>query len=335
MKLKNLCVDFSVKLWENHVITYENNGFPSCGADFRLSDGICKTEFSISEIYKFHLEDIITYIDLTLEGKLEKNVLLKFKIPKIKNKGAYIPLIFKIHADKICWELIYESGRKKESGAVRCVFGLCAEDLKLFKECLVCGMKKIDWENHGKIKYYEADISFDGSKWCYSAESLEKYLNAALKSFKLKRVFVNTAAFIEREVYDENAVYYPRGNKLILELENCVVMLEIFGEGLFKLKTAENKNVNFQKKYARLPEDEKNCFSDIRGAYKMSYENLSAKTAEVEKTYVWAYDVMGFECDEAEEGGGLPGAVNIGLSGGIVLRISGDEIIGFSVLIEK
>lgn len=198
---------------------------------------------------------------------------------------------------------------------------------------------------YGKTKYYtilkepQADW-----KWCYSAKSLQDELQQVCVGQKIRAVYVDLYAFLERIDGRQDIVdmsYY--GGPAHVFFDNVVLTLIFDAEGLLRygMTPVWEWRIRYTKDYRPLDAFEKTYL------YRVSaddiadpFEDTKVEQIRVSGTDTWPFHTWDFDEDIAEAAASkndLPAEIKFSLNNGIDLNIYGDslEYYGISTNLHK
>ena len=328
--------DFSMRLIETKYVRFEYEKDPFCGISIATSDMTTSFTFDRLGLHKSHLKRIIAEIDNTLAGKHNEDLHLQFADPRIAGGDLFSPISFVIHPgqthEEDYWEFQYKSnGGYHNSGKTQYSVCLCTDDLKNFKDDLQSQIDNFNWEEHGKIEYYEIRLPEHEPETVYSAEELCADLSGFLAGKTLKKIFVSLRGFIDSSQRTENSLDFSyMGGEILLLFDDLAVELYIHAQGMIQYHVYEDIDPNvFVKKRGFAPEDtysNDSYFCDIAPLLALKYENSRVKTVEVFPTDTWPFSQSWFDEAKAEASGHLPNLIKLSMSNGVRVCFEGDII---------
>ncbi len=345
MDLYCMCNAFFIKLIESNYIRYEGDNDPFCGISISASDGTTSFTFDGLGLHRSHLQSIISEIDNTLAGKHNKDYHLQFADPNIIGGDCYSPISFCIYCgkthDEDYWEFIYEAnGGWHNSGKTKYSFCFCTDDLKNLRVELETQINNFNWNEHGKIDYYEIDLPEKNYTTAYSAAELRDELSRLLTGKTLKKMFVDLYGHIDSKQYDDNRISFSyMGGPDLLVFDDVAVELCIHGEGMIRYRVFENFDANsIVKRRGYAPEDTYNnpaYYFDLATVLALRFEDKTLKNIEIATTDTWPFSQSWFDEAKANSSNDLPNLIKFHMSNDVQICFAGDSIEYYYMYLEQ
>ena len=340
-EMKKMIDDAQAKDFDNYAY---------CNVIIKATDTAGEFTFDNLALTKANIEEIIAYIDKTINKEIEHNHQIRFvekHIPEIYGRSL---ISFHIYASEEhsndYWEFRYDAiNGAPGSGDMHYSIGLSLENLIELKDSLIAQMEKIDWKSHGKIFFFDMTEQLNGAeyRYWYSAEEMQKEFDGICKGHKLLKMFVSLDGYYYAKITENGLDFYNMGGEIILVFDEFAIGLIIHGEGMFTGTIL--KDFNFDKchrifDYPRSNcrwEDDRELMVDMCKSIDIDYEQQKVTKCEVEPTDMYAFKLSDFEdekADKAADNNDLPEKLAIHLENGRTLYFYGDSLEYFGMYYE-
>ena len=301
---------------------YASSDYILCGLDFYITqDG--KEHHFRSESSNNCVKELINEIEDFLAEKLPPETNLVYYIPWILGDYCVYPYSFHIKNSNT-WSFRYKRNQNDPEFDFEC--DLIKDDIIFLLSQLKSQFAAIDWPSLGKTELYAFDFPKTEFEWCYSANSFCKKLNELCVGHSINRVFVSATNYADPLRVEENYVNYYIGSEVIIELDEFLIDLLIFAEGLFKWRIFKKGEYKICAPAMKFIEDGHKEFCDIGNVYGMfsvGYTNSRIAKVEVPSTDCWPWDAKGFDEKRLGNPIELPDSVCFSLSNGYTLSFNG------------
>lgn len=198
------------------------------------------------------------------------------------------------------------------------------------------------YENYGSWNYCEITLPEGAWEWCYSAEALQKALEAAFTGEIVRGLYVALHEYTQSVLSKPNVVdlSYTGGVSLLLS-ENTALALRFRGEGMAEYRLLPAESLTVREISGFLPDDmvrnRRYFFDLLHHERTCDYAGQRAERVRVPRTTVWALPTPGFDEDRGDMAGAafdLPGEVYFTLENGVSIRFIGDETEYYCILLE-
>ena len=212
--------------------------------------------------------------------------------------------------------------------------------MKNLRDELETQINNFDWNEHGKIDYYEIDLPEKEYTTAYSAAELKEELSRLLAGKSLKKMYVALYGYIDSRQYDDNRIsfHYMGGSDLLI-FDDTAVELCIHGEGMIRYRVFDNFDAGcVVKKRGYAPEDsytKTSYFFDLATVLALQFEDTSLKTIEIDSTDMWPFSQSWFDEEKASASNDLPNIVKFHMSNDVQICFAGDSIEYYYMYLEQ
>ena len=300
---------------------YASSSYSLCGIDFDIyHDGI--NHHFRSESSNNCIKELLSEIDDYLSDKLSPDTELCYYVPWIMGNHCVYPYSFKINSSD-SWSFRYKRNQNDAEFDFECE--ISRDNVISMRDQIEEQFSKIDWGSLGKTPLYTFEFPDRDFEWCYSAKDLCESLNKLCLGKSIKALYVSATNYADPLRVEENYVNYYHGSELIIELEDTLLDLLIFAEGLFRWRVfdkSEYTSTGPNLKFIDDGDEEFCALGNVYGAFKADY-TASIDKIVVEDTEYWPWRANGF--DESKLGNPieLPQTILFELSNNYILSLHG------------
>lgn len=302
-----------------HYTKYAASDCVLCGIDFDINCNGNHHHFR-SESSNNCIKELLSEIEDYLSGKLSANTELCYYIPWIVGNHCIYPYSFKINSPN-SWSFRYKRNQNDTEFDFEC--DICKDDILSMQSQIKEQFLKIDWDALGKTPLYTFDFPDKDFEWCYSAKALCHSLKDLCLDQNIKTIYVSATNYADPLRVTENFVNYYLGSELIIELDDILLDLLIFAEGMVKWRMFNKSEYTAFGPTLKCIEDGDNEFCAIGNVYEAFKADYTATICKIHirETENWAWTAF----DESKLGDPieLPDVICFHLSNHYVLSLQG------------
>ena len=253
------------------------------------------------------LKEILSEVDMYFNGAISQNTETVYFVPWVAGNCVVYPLTFLIDVEKRTWLFRYKSCQNNSDFDY--IYEMNEDEVRSMYNQIKKQYEAIAWNVLGKSELYTFDFSEKEYQWCYSAKRFEALFAEIAFNQEIRAIYVSAANYRDPLKVEENFVNYYIGSEIVIELDDIIIDLLIYAQGLYQWRCFDKKDVAIIGPRLDFIEDgdEEFCkIEDVYHAFEFEYLNSRIKAVSVEKTSYIPWCPHGFDKSKLDDPIELP-----------------------------